>query len=431
MSLISPLKSHLVRNALVLLGGTSLARSISAVTLIVLARTLGVETFGQYVATLALLRVLSVAFSLGLDSWLLYACGNTADQQRLATAWTTSVIIKGGVGALWVGVLALAGYIWNHETFTLPLLFWGSVAVWAEELAAIGWAVFKAKLQNRTTFGLMVLFQLIILLGVILGIVWGVHTAQGYLFIRSVSGILVALITLVWLVQQIGVQVSCSQLLSSLRATLPFGFSMFLAYVYGRADLAIVAYWLGSRAAGLYGPAVSLLTTFMLIPASVYGVVLPYLSGTYREDPRRLDLAVRLSLVGYTLLGVGLTFGVLFLAKPVVFLLYGTAYSTTATLLQLLSFIFFFRSLTLSLTATLVAVGLQKKRVLIQGCSALFNILGNLLIVQRFQLVGVALMYVASEGVLTLGYAWLVLRWRRRQSAEVQQQSVMYEYRHY
>ncbi|MEM4360507.1 MAG: oligosaccharide flippase family protein, partial [Candidatus Bilamarchaeaceae archaeon] len=349
---------------------------ISALTLILLARHLRVEVFGQYVAALAFLNVASILFSLGLDSWLLHVCGNSKDLACLATAWTTSAVVKGGLGIFWVAAMWGLGAAWPNKIFTPSLLLWGALSVWLEELVGLAWNVFKAALRNRETLVLMTLFHVIVLMANLIGIWLNAATAEAFLIARVTAAGVVAVITLSWLVRVFGIRFERSLFWPSMRAAMPFGLSMFLSLIYGRADIIIVAHWLGSQAAGFYGPAVSLLATFLLIPASVYGVVVPYLSGVYREDPERLKTVVHSSIVWHGLLGLGMTLTIILSARPLVLLIYGDKYLLTGKLLQILSFISFVRCLTLILAAILIAIGQQKQRVIVQLLAAIFNLVG-------------------------------------------------------
>ena len=406
-------KSSLFQNMLALISGTFLARVISALSLILLARHLPVEIFGQYVAVLAILHVTSVFFSLGLDSWILYICGNTKDMSRLAASWTTSAILKGGLGILWMISAWILGTVWQDTTFTSSLLLWGAISVWFEELLELAWNVFKAALRNRTTFVLMLLFHVSVLTANLLSIWLNAMTAEAFLVARAFAAGTVAILTISWLIRVVGVHFEPALFLPSVRATIPFGLSLLLSLVYGRADIVIVAHWLGSQAAGLYGPAISLVATFLIIPTSIYGVVMPYLSGVYRENPEQLRAIIRSIAVWYGLLGLFMTLGINLLAQPLVVLIYGKDYLATGKLLQILSWIFLVRSFTLVLAAVLIAVGQQKQRVIVQCLAAIFNVGADILIVQNWGLSGIALMYVASEVVLMTGYLWLFISWHR------------------
>jgi O-antigen/teichoic acid export membrane protein len=260
----------------------------------------------------------------------------------------------------------------------------------------------------------MLLFHVSILAANLLGIWLNAMTAETFLAARAFAAGTVAIFTVSWLIRVVGVRFEPALFLPSVRATIPFGLSLLLSLVYGRADIVIVAHWLGSQAAGLYSPAVSLVATFLIIPTSIYGVVMPYLSGIYRENPDRLKEVVRSSAVWYGLLGLFMTLVINLFAQPLVILIYGKDYLATGKLLQILSWIFLVRSFTLVLAAVLIAVGQQKRRVVVQCLAAIFNVGVDILIVQNWGLPGIALMYVASEVVLMVGYLWLFISWHRR-----------------
>ncbi|MDQ7030675.1 MAG: oligosaccharide flippase family protein [Ardenticatenia bacterium] len=389
------------------------SRAFSALAFILLARHLSVRTFGQYIAVWALLRIFSVLLSLGLDPWILYTCGaiRRQDQHKLIVAWTTAVCVKGGMGILWMSVIWIISLIWEHNIFTPQVMVWGALAVWFEELLSLVWTFFKATLRNHMTFLTMAGFQVAIL-GTYLGAIWqGVQTVEAFFFVRASTTGIVALLLLVWIAYREGFHLVPQAIWSSVRSALPFGLSMFLSLIYGRADITIVATLLGREAAGLYGPAVSLLTTLLLVPMSVYSVTMPFLSGVYRETPDGFSGKVLRSLWWYSALGISLMVVTVWIAQPLVQLLYGQSYQITSWLLRLLSPIFFFRSLTLALSSALVAVGYQKLRVRVQFLVALLNVIGNFLVIPRFHLAGVALLYVISEALLVAGYGLLILQW--------------------
>ena len=97
----------------------------------------------------------------------------------------------------------------------------------------------------------------------------------------------------------------------------------------------------------------------------------------------------------------------------IVRVLLGQQYLVSSVLLGILSPLLLFKSLGFGLAALLVVVGWQKQRLLPQAVSAAANILLNLWAIPRLGVAGVAMVYVASELILALGYAGLVLRWMR------------------
>ena len=82
-----------------------------------------------------------------------------------------------------------------------------------------------------------------------------------------------------------------------------------------------------------------------------------------------------------------------------------------------LSVIAYPHSIAFGMAAIMVALNFQGKRSIVQAIAVVVNIGFNLLVVRWFQIPGVAWVYVCTEMVLVIGYAWVVLRhfmnWRR------------------
>ncbi|MEZ4619503.1 MAG: oligosaccharide flippase family protein [Caldilineaceae bacterium] len=135
-----------------------------------------------------------------------------------------------------------------------------------------------------------------------------------------------------------------------------------LSLVYGRADVAIVAIWLGNVAVGIYSPAVSLVMTALLIPLTIYNVILPLLSRAHAEDRRAL---ARLSLeatAGSAPLGLLMAGTLALLSHVIVRIILGEQYQDVGTVLFILSGVLLFRAPSFVLAAIITAVGWQTQR---------------------------------------------------------------------
>jgi O-antigen/teichoic acid export membrane protein len=84
--------------------------------------------------------------------------------------------------------------------------------------------------------------------------------------------------------------------------------------------------------------------------------------------------------------------------------------------LRLLSPILVLKSLNFGLAALLTAADFQSWRTTAQMVCAIFNVAANLVMIIHLGIVGVALVYMLSEALLLLGYAWVA---RRRWSESV------------
>lgn len=398
-----------------LLSASVITKIISAGTTILLARQVGVAGFGAYAAAMALLRIASIAFSLGLDAWLLRNGYRSGQLTALAHQATASLLIKFGLGALWLLIISAAGFYLLPTLYTPALLITLALAIWLEELANTVWTTFQSALRNQTTFLLTTLFHGLILACTLLLMIQGEKAVLPFAIARVVAAALGCGVALWWMRRTFSLQLPPTQWRSEaghqLRETIPFGLSVGLSLIYGRADTAIAGHWLGSAAAGLYSSAMSLMSMALLMPLAVYLVMLPILSRAHAQHSPTLPRLTR-QLIGWNTLG-GLGLGALLalVAEPLMRLIYGVQYAESGAVLTIFSGVLALRFVSFALAVSITAVGWQSRRTAVQGVVAVANVGLNLLVVQRWGLPGVATVYLITEFLLMIGYGWLVLRW--------------------
>jgi len=398
-----------IANILTLFSGTTVARVLSAVTLMVIARQVGPDAFGQYTASMALVGLTSIFFSLGLDGWLLYEGGRKADE--LNVRFTSALCLKVLLGIVWLAGLWVSAPRLNPSSFPWNLILLGSLSVWMEELARITWSAFKACLRNDLTFILMTGLQ-----GVFFGttlwlVIQHVGDPGSYLAGRLLATFLGAGASILLVIRRLGSRLHPEMFRATLRGTLPFAASLALATIYGRADLTIVANELGKTGASVYGPAIAFTNALFLIPTAIYGVMVPVLSRSHGEEREGVKWMSVWLVAGTALLGLGMGSAQALLSRPLVLLIYGAPFEASADVLAILGGVLALRYPNMALAAVLVAVGWQMPRVAAQALPAALNVILNLLIVQQLGVMGVAKVYVLTEAVLFLGYLGAFLLW--------------------
>ena len=138
------LRHELTRNFVALFSSSVLERGILAVSVMIIARMVGPAGLGPYAAAFALTRILAVAFSLGLDSWLLRNGYREHDQERLTAHTTTCLSIKMSFGALWlVGMIALSQFL-DQTAFPPLYILLCSLTIYFEEIANTVWSASRA-----------------------------------------------------------------------------------------------------------------------------------------------------------------------------------------------------------------------------------------------------------------------------------------------
>jgi O-antigen/teichoic acid export membrane protein len=248
-------------------------------------------------------------------------------------------------------------------------------------------------------------------------LVWaGNRQAVAFIQVR-VAILLLSVLVGVFLVRRlVGLQVSLTTTKQSLRSALPYAASDFLAYASMRLDITIVALTIGEYYVGLYSPAVNITNALYLIPAAVYVVMVPVLSKLFIANPYQAWQSARRFTQVLVLVGIGSFAGLAVAAKPFVSIL-GASFSGSEEILQILSVILLFKSGTFAMAGILVSVGRQAQRTIVQAIAVAFNTVLNLIVVYRAGIYGVALVYVATEIILLVGYSLLVQRYRVKYTA--------------
>jgi O-antigen/teichoic acid export membrane protein len=144
-----------------------------------------------------------------------------------------------------------------------------------------------------------------------------------------------------------------------------------------------------------------------LAPMAIYWVMLPVLSNLYKHHPEQAEKTALRTIFLSLLVGCGLTL-LFFVGAPLITKLLGQSYVESIEVLKILSWVLLFKCGSFALATIIVAKNLQAKRTLIQVVAAISNIVLNFLIVYKFGINGVALVYVVTEIILFLGYSWYV-----------------------
>jgi O-antigen/teichoic acid export membrane protein len=400
-------RQNVLKNIATLFSGSAIANAMTILTLLLIARHFGAEDYGRYSSSLALASLSSIVFNLGLDIWLLREGGRRPAE--LKDSLGSVLVIKSIAGLPWFGILATAAPLINQQVFPADLIRLLAVTVWVDSLFATALTAFKASLRNRFTSILEAGSDAIWLLGTLLLIVGGNQDLNDFVYVRIVVLLGSVILALALLHRTVGIQGSKSTAKQAIREAFPYASSEFLAWASSRADVVIVGIFLGQYAAGIYSPAVGIVNGLFLVPAAVYMVMLPVLSNLYMNNPVQAKISARRTISLLTLIGLllSVTFA---LIAPLLVSFLSESFLESLDIMRILSIILLLKSISYAMAAILVANGQQSRRTIVQAAAVGLNIALNLLVISKFGVTGVAVVYVITELVLLAGYSWLVYR---------------------
>lgn len=366
-------------------------------------RALSLEDQGQFGAALGFASFFTVFATLGIQRLLVREIARDATH-----AWDqvwTSLVLTGTLSSL---CLAL---IWVFQSGDALQ----SAAFWAGMSVVFVWALhqpFESMLVAREKMGLIAVMNIgvgavkVLLVFLLLGRSGPASAAQAHAILALANGLGLLLVAAV-AVRVCGWQrphLKPRAALAQARECIPFTVAMLCSWVYFKSDIVLLEWLRGEGDAGIYAPPQRLMEPLLMV-ASLWGTaVFPALCRLTHTDTTQLQqlkaTSVRLAVV----LACPMALGLAVLARPVMFLLTGAdpALDQYTFVLQLLCLVvpaFYFNSIGQEL---LYAARRNWFVVSSLAVAAMVSVVGNLVLIPRFGVVGLAGVAVAANFAVSI-----------------------------
>ncbi len=400
----------------IILAGLVTAQGLSALALIVVARRIPPWEFGQYLASYNLASLLVILPAFGMDGWLL---AQGATQPRVMHAlWWSAFRVRLGLLLVWLLAIPLLASRLSPGTFPVPLLVLSASGLAADSLSSLAYA----GLRNLRQHGRVAIFQAVGALALFCGVLvlpFGKGQVAWFALLRAIISAALAAFIVKWMMASFGRTADPLPLRAVLQKARAFMVADVAVAIYLRADLTIVSFILGSSGASVYGPALNLVNMCFLVPSALYFLVLPALAQAHRRSHGSFSRLGKIQLIGQALSGLALALVMFLLAEPIVRIIYGPEYVSSAAIFRLLSPVLAVKAVNFGLGALLTSAGLQARRTTIQVLAAAFNGCANLVAVSVWGVAGAATVYILSEVLLCAGYSLVVFKKMRHLTPEV------------
>lgn len=394
----------------VVLAGLALAQGANALALIILARRVAPQEYGQYLAAYSLVSLLVVLPAFGMDGWLL-ARGSSHCEQTLGLWWNARRV-RLGLLVFWLPAMAVLALLLPPATFPPVLVILSAIGLAADNMTLLAYAGLRNMNRHRWVTGFQTAGSLALLI-ITLFLPLEPGRVTWFALARTLVSAVLALLVGRWMISSTHRPTAILPSRDLLHAARSFMLADAAVSIYLRADLVIVSGFLGSAGASIYGPALNLVNMCFLVPSALYFLVVPSLARAYKISQQAFNRLGAIQLLAQLVTGIFLSVAIFALAGPLVRLVYGPGYESSIPVLRLLSPLLLAKSVNFGLGAVLSTAGLQARRTAVQMLIAAFNVCANLVAVRIWGIIGVALVYVVSEMLLCTGYA-LVLANRRR-----------------
>lgn len=381
----------LFKNTTVLAGARVIERSGSLIVALFVSRKLGAAGLGTYATAIAYYQLISIAAQAGLLNLLIREIAK--DRSK-----TLMYIVHGAViaAAVSVTITGLAWTILPHAGYSHLLrvgLMVMAAAVLPGTLNTIQEAVFiayeRVELETLTTLGgqIVIVAVSIFLLERGYGVVSLLATFVVVEFIATLVyfGLINRFIVrLRWTFQRSAVR----ELLREMR---PFAGSSLIAGIFARPEIIILSLLASGAQVGYYAAALKVVDVWALLPQVYMVNLFPLLSRSYHvRDGRAQELQDR-AVTHMLALALPAFAGLVFAARPIVTLLYGSHFGPAVIALQFLAANVLLYCLHEILWRVLAARGQQSTVLRVQVVSIVVRLAIGAALIARWGALGAAI----------------------------------------
>lgn len=386
---------------------------MTALAVLLTARQLGSTTYGQYASSMLFATFCSLLFNLGLDLWLLREGGLKPGQ--IGQSAGSVLAIKTTLGLFWLVAMYFLAPLVQSRTLVIELVRLGAINIWLYSLFMTALTSFKAVLQNRINASIEAVSSAARLIGTVFFVWAGVSQVTNYVYLQTLVYSIGLILTLTIVRTRLGLYPQQQTIRTALKQCPPYAASETLAWSFARMDALLVAFLLTAQDVSIYSLAEGILAMSFLVPNAVMFVTIPALSRLFDHEPEQAWQLSKRSLGLLFITGLLLFLG-MYIAAPILVWLLGPSYQQIVAVLRGMSVIIWLHSITAGFSAILVAKDQQRSRAIVQAIAISFNLLVNVWVAPRAGLMGVTGVFIATEIILLVGYAWLAIRTRRPQA---------------
>lgn len=391
------LTRQIAHNTIIQMIGKVITTGMALIAFGMMTRYLGTEQFGWYVTAISFLQFAGILIDFGLIpvSAQMLSEGHFEKTKlfhnlmgfRFVTAFVCLCIVP---------LLSLF-FPYPHEV-KIAIAF-TSISFFAISINQILTGFFQTELKMHLA-ALGEFVGRIVLLG---GLILLIHFGAGFLPIMIVitaSSMVYTLVLLFCARKYITLGMSFDpQIWKAIAIKMwPITLSIVFNVMYLKGDTLLLSLYRPQDEVGIYGAAYRVIDILTQIAMLTMGILLPLLSSSWaKQNKEEFKGHYERSVFLMLLLGLPLATGTLVLANPIMQLIAGSNFISAGRPLQILSLAVFGLFLGAIYGHTAVALNKQKQTVIIYVSAAIITLIGYLVFIPKYGMIGAAWMSVFSE----------------------------------
>lgn len=390
------LTHKIAQNTAVQLVGKIVSTFLGLVALGMMTRYLGTEQFGWYVTAISFLQFVGILIDFGLIPVTAQMLGEGKHDEKklvqnlLGFRFVTAIIF--------LGIAPLVALFFPYTRDIKIAISFTSVSFLAVAMNQVLVGYYQKQLKMHVQAIGEVIGRIALVVGLFLVIKFG----AGFLPVMGIvtmGSVVYTIVLWFYLAQEnkAGFAFEFPIWKEIMKKSWPIAISIIFNVVYLKGDTILLSIFRTQTEVGLYGAAYRVIDILAQTAMMLMGVMLPLLAARWITNKKEFEHRYQQSFDAMMFLAVPMLVGLLILAKPIMILVAGVEFATAAPILQILSTAVFGVYLGAIFGHTAVAIDKQKQTMWIYITDAIITLVGYLIFIPRYGMMGGAWMTVFSE----------------------------------
>lgn len=372
-----------------------------------IARYLGPENYGVLSYSIAFVGIFGVIASLGVDGILNRELIKTPEKrdELLGTAFRLKLI--GGITAFFLVFISVELFRTSSLIKLLVILF--SFSYIFQSINVIS-NYFNAEVKSKNNIKATIISTLITtILKVIVilldkGVIW--------IVVVFVLDALWQGIGFMWTYYNYGLKIKNWHFDNKLaKEILKNSWPLILAsaagFIYLKIDQVMIGSMLGNYKVGIYAVAVKLVEVWCFIPGIICTSLFPAIINAKKTSLEMYKNRLKNLYILMAIISVAISISITILAKPIIYIIFGSGYLESVSILRIYVWSSFGLFLGYAMTQYLMSENLVKTIFILNFLAMFVNIVLNLILIPSMGLVGSAYATLISYSIIPLG-VWII-----------------------
>jgi O-antigen/teichoic acid export membrane protein len=398
---------RIVKNTSALFLAQIVSSAVSLIFGVVIARILGDTVFGKFAFALAFTEMFSIFSALGYNTLLIREVSRDKNQ---VDRYVNNIFFFRVLFSLVLYLLIIITInLMQYPDDTKIAVYLIGIFQLFESLANVFKVTFRAFEKMEYEAAIIIAVHLlsfaIVMTALYLG--YGLLTVSLVYAFIGIMSFLFSFLLCRKKILKIHWDLDFTFLKKTIGAALSLSMLAIFALIYVKIDTVMLSIMKGDAVVGWYNAAYYLVQGFKPLPQLVMGALFPLMSYSFVSAKDQLKNIFERAFRYLLILGLPMAIGITLLSDKIIYLLYGPTFQNSIIALQILAWDVLLVFLYGCISFLLVSIDRQHQMAILAGCTALINIILNIILIPTYSYIGSACATIAAESFLLIAYIYL------------------------